>query len=499
MPDPKLEEVFKISGVPTITFIEPSGFDAIKVALRTTGRGLVIEGPSGIGKSTAVAKALTAIGKADSSVKLSARIPEDVEYISMLPQMRDFGLVVIDDYHRLPENVRQEIADLLKVLADTEDPKRKLVIVGINSAGDSLIADAPDLANRIETIKFEVEQPRQIEKMVTLGEAALNVSIEAKQQIVAAAQGSFYIAQLLCFEMCLSSGVTEATADHRVVNTSFTEVSRSVLVRQEARFGQKVRNFARGTRFRPSGRAPYLHILTWLRDASSWSIRLSDEIARHPNERISVSQVVELGYLAQLVKTEGNGELFHFDTNTKVLSIEDPHLAFYLRNLDWNQFVRDAGFTRFTLRYPYDVALSFAGEDRAFAEALFNHLSDEELAVFYDLAEQHRILAQDVEDYLRPIYESEARIVVAVLGEKYGIKRWTIFESDVFRPRIDAGEVIPVWSTKVPPSAFDATRRIGGMSWDPDGDLDEQARACAKAIAAKIGELPPTLFDNRES
>ena len=231
MPDPKLEEVFKISGVPNITFVEPSGFTALKVALRTPGRGLVVEGPSGIGKSTAVAKALLAIGGEDNSVRLSARIPEDVEYISMLPEIKDFGLVVIDDFHRLPENLRQNLADLLKVLADSDSATRKLVIIGINSAGDSLIADAPDLANRIETIKFETEQSKQIASMVNLGESALNISIASKDQIVTAAQGSFYIAQLLCYELCLTSDVTEAQSTTRLIDTSFTGVSRKVLDR----------------------------------------------------------------------------------------------------------------------------------------------------------------------------------------------------------------------------------------------------------------------------
>lgn len=54
----RIEEVFKVTGVPTHTFVEPSEFGQLKVALRTSGRGVVVEGPSGIGKSTAVTKAL---------------------------------------------------------------------------------------------------------------------------------------------------------------------------------------------------------------------------------------------------------------------------------------------------------------------------------------------------------------------------------------------------------------------------------------------------------
>jgi len=54
----RVQDVFKVSGVPTHTFIRPSAFNRLKVALDTPGRGVVVEGPSGIGKSTAVTKVL---------------------------------------------------------------------------------------------------------------------------------------------------------------------------------------------------------------------------------------------------------------------------------------------------------------------------------------------------------------------------------------------------------------------------------------------------------
>jgi hypothetical protein len=135
---PKVEEVFKTSGVPTYTFVEPSQYNTLRVALRTPGRGVVIEGPSGIGKSTAVSRLLADSG-AETAAFLSARREADVEYIEALPGMERFGLVVVDDFHRLDDGTRRRLADLLKLLADNEDPTRKVVIIGINEAGYSLI------------------------------------------------------------------------------------------------------------------------------------------------------------------------------------------------------------------------------------------------------------------------------------------------------------------------------------------------------------------------
>ena len=92
---PKLEEVFKLSGIPTYTFVAPTEYARLLVALRTPGRGVVIEGPSGIGKTTAVAKAIEELAEGKGALMLSARRREDREVIAELPNMTSLGLVVI--------------------------------------------------------------------------------------------------------------------------------------------------------------------------------------------------------------------------------------------------------------------------------------------------------------------------------------------------------------------------------------------------------------------
>ena len=186
--------------------------------------------------------------------------------------------------------------------------------MGINRAGESLVAHAPDLANRIDTVRFEVESQNQIERMIGLGEQVLNIQIAAKDQVAEAAQGSFYIAPLLCHELCLRAKVTERRTHLLQLDTSYLAAKRSVLDRQEVRFGSIVKKFARGNKFRPSGRGPYLRILDWLREAGDVvHARCVNEMALHPDERISVGQVVDKGPLATLVGSEGIVELFHYE------------------------------------------------------------------------------------------------------------------------------------------------------------------------------------------
>ena len=128
----RLVEVFKESGVPSVTFVEPDDFYQLKLALEQPGRGVVIEGPSGVGKTTALQTAVKQLdgGTRERFKMLSARNGEHVASIAKLRAWHR-GPVAIDDFHRLAPKLRAELVDYLKVLADTEPVDRKLVIVGI--------------------------------------------------------------------------------------------------------------------------------------------------------------------------------------------------------------------------------------------------------------------------------------------------------------------------------------------------------------------------------
>jgi hypothetical protein len=195
---PLLEEVYKTSGVPTFTFVEPKEWSRLLVSLRTPGRGVVVEGPSGIGKTSAVERAIHELHLQDTCTKLSARKKSDVDYIKMLPECSNIGLVVVDDFHKLDEDTRRELADFMKVLADEERKDSKIVVLGINKAGDALIHFATDLATRIDIITFATEPEYKLKELIEKGQSALDISLNVADEIVHASQGSFYIAQMLC-------------------------------------------------------------------------------------------------------------------------------------------------------------------------------------------------------------------------------------------------------------------------------------------------------------
>jgi hypothetical protein len=160
----------------------------------------------------------------------------------------------------------------------------------------------------------------------------------------------------------------------------------------------------------------------------------------------SVEQIIDKGYLDALLSDPEKHDIlspyFHYEPSTTVLSVEDPKLVFYLKNVIWRVFTRQVGYRADYFKGRYDFALSFAGSNRDLAKTLHNLLTDCEVASFYDENEQHRIIAQNIEDYLAPIYRSEAQYVVVLQSPEYPKRIWTKFESDKFRERFGDGAVI---------------------------------------------------------
>jgi hypothetical protein len=488
MSDPKLEEVFKISGVPTYTFVEPGEYNRILVSLRSAGRGLVIEGPSGIGKTCAVINALNKLGISEKAQRLSARRKQDVEIVKNVVEGGLNGLIIIDDFHRLPSELKNDIANYLKILADEERKDTKIVIVGINQAGDTLIKFANDLVNRIDIIRFETNPPEKLLELVEKGEKALNINITSKNEISKESHGSFYLAQMLAHETCLKYGVLEHCDNQEDIPVSIEVVKQSVYERLTLKFSDITRKFIRGPKFKREGRAPYLHILRWLANSDAWSISLDEEVKKHPEARGSVGQVIDKGYMKKFVSNHPEfDEVINFDDSTNILTVEDPQFIFFIRNIIWNKLAQQLGFKNVNLESRYDFALSFAGCERELAKRIFRGLA-KKFNVFYDENEQHRILAHDIEDYLAPIFRSEAKYVICLLSKNYPNRIWTKFESEQFKDRFGDNSIIPILFKDVSLSPFDALSKVGRIEFDPEEDMDSQVEGIVGLLTKKMIE-----------
>lgn len=146
-------------------------------------------------------KILQELGIENKATQLSGRKIDDIKLIETLPEMRDIGIVIIDDFHRLSEKTKASVAHFMKTLADEESDTSKLVVIGINKAGDHLVTFGHDIGLRIDVFKMEANPDNKIEELIKKGEEALNIEIRDKERLIDKSMGSFQITQILCHRL----------------------------------------------------------------------------------------------------------------------------------------------------------------------------------------------------------------------------------------------------------------------------------------------------------
>ena len=76
----------------------------------------------------------------------------------------------------------------------------------------------------------------------------------------------------------------------------------------------------------------------------------------------------------------------------------------------------------------YDVALSFAGEDRAYVDHVARCLQVKGVRVFYDKFEDTKLWGKDLYTHLSDVYQNQAFFTVMFISEAYKKKLWTNHE-----------------------------------------------------------------------
>lgn len=80
------------------------------------------------------------------------------------------------------------------------------------------------------------------------------------------------------------------------------------------------------------------------------------------------------------------------------------------------------------LDFEYDIAVSFAGENRSTVDRFVKIVEESGLRVFYDDAETSVLWGKDLYTYLHDVYKNKARYCVMFISEYYAKKRWTNHE-----------------------------------------------------------------------
>lgn len=84
---------------------------------------------------------------------------------------------------------------------------------------------------------------------------------------------------------------------------------------------------------------------------------------------------------------------------------------------------------------PYDIALSFAGENRDYVEQVATLLSAAGVKVFYDRFEEANLWGKNLYEYLIEIYRDKAFYTVMFISKHYAEKAWPTHERKAMQAR----------------------------------------------------------------
>ncbi len=404
-----VSDVFRPTGNPEVTFVQPTRFVQFRMSMRQPGLSIVLEGPSGVGKTTLLRHAIEQdTRRLGEPAVLSARTAEDRARIdAMIGGADHSGIVAIDDYHRLSGKQQERVVDYLKYLADTGDRDRKLVIVGIPDTARSLVQVSFDVANRIRAFRPGWATDQQVEELISKGERALNISFDDRQAIVRAAAGSLITAQTLCWHLLGPSRIEETVPDLLVVRTDIHQARLQVAEELELKYQDAVEAFAS---LDGSDETVCIELLLGLADSRDGILDL-DRFALAGSAAASGAVGALAGGVGAAMAADATvGRVLYHDAGRRRLIADDPQFVFYIRQLNRERLVRDAG--KRTPLPRSGTFVCYSHQDAAWMKRLQVHLSP---------LERDKLVSVWSDEKIRPGDDWRAEIDAALATARYAI------------------------------------------------------------------------------
>lgn len=137
--------------------------------------------------------------------------------------------------------------------------------------------------------------------------------------------------------------------------------------------------------------------------------------------------------------------------------------------------------------YKYDVALSFAGEQRVYVEKVASALKQLRVSFFYDNDNQVDLWGKNLIKYLSDIYFKQSKYCVMFISKAYCEKNWTIFESEAAEERNFLSHDFETHQQYILPVRFDNSE-IPGLrnSWGHIDATKVSPEELAEIIAQKV-------------
>ncbi|WP_285104018.1 TIR domain-containing protein [Promicromonospora sp. MEB111] len=444
----QLAQVFNESQASGITYVAPAETQRLKGSLVTPGKHVTLVGPSGSGKSTVAERALAAAGfDADRVLSFNARAHTGAQSIftvlgaelgvgrtakAVEPRLREFDLIKIEDVHRLSLKARTQLASRLKLWHESGI---RVFMIGIAKTSDAILGHDPELAIRNDTWYLGTQSDTFMDTLMTQGERALNIKFDdaTRGAAIRAARGSPSIFQAICRSACVEADVMRTAAEPQQVAIDLAVVAPQIAKQFDGRYIRKIVRLTQGRRsvhdvyFKFVQRAATSEgFRTTYKELDAAVVGTADPAIKG---RVRSAFRRAIDSLPAVIEESGLDATLTYEHRT--LRIDDPAFRFYLDHLDLTQVSSEVVPRR--SRYEYDVAVSFAGNDRSVVQKFVEMLEERDLKVFYDFNQQAELWGKDLRRGLARIYGEQAQFMVICLSDDYPERDWTTFEYEVGR------------------------------------------------------------------
>lgn len=137
-------------------------------------------------------------------------------------------VVFIDDFHYIPEGIREEVGRQIKVASDNGV---KILTASVPHRIDDVVRSNPELAGRVVAIDLGRWDSRHIVSIANKGFEALGVLIapDVVNKIVDEASGSPQLMQAICYNLCVVKGIRESQRPRVQVEVSDQDLTQALL------------------------------------------------------------------------------------------------------------------------------------------------------------------------------------------------------------------------------------------------------------------------------
>lgn len=141
----------------------------------------------------------------------------------------------------------------------------------------------------------------------------------------------------------------------------------------------------------------------------------------------------------------------------------------------------------------FDIALSFAGEDRVYVDGVAHALRNRGIKVFYDLFEEADLWGKDLYAHLSEIYQRRARFTVMFISEAYNRKLWTNHERRAAQAKAFQEAQEYILSARFDDTEIPGVLPTVGYVSLKDRTPDDLASLISKKLVSAGGSVPTEL------